>query len=127
MIDLKNRSREVRTYQYPRSVSAGPVRPQVLDVARGKHNPKTGEVVIAPKQITVGGVLTLAPRSESKGLPDALLNHPSLQRDIAARVVIVKRYPNPTRKASIAPVEAKPAAEPKATKKATKKTRSRRG
>jgi hypothetical protein len=122
MIDLKNRSREVRTYQYPRNVSAGPVRPKVLDVARGKHNPKTGEVVVAPKQITVGGVLTLPPRSEAKGLPDALLSHPSLQRDIAARVVIVKQYPNPTRKASIASVEVKPDAAP-ATKKATKKSR----
>lgn len=123
MIDLKNRSRETRTYQYPRSMSAGPVRPSVLDVARGKHNPKTGEVVVAPKQITVGGVLSIPPRSTMKGLPDALLDHPALKRDIAARVVIVNKYPNPTAKASVATVE-QTKAEASATKK-TKKSRRR--
>lgn len=122
MIDIKNRSREVRTYQYPRNVSAGPVRPQVLDVARGSHNPKTGEVVTAPKQITVGGVLTLHPKQTLKGLPDALLSHPSLKRDIDARLVSVKKYANPTPKASVAPIEAKPA-QPAPNKS----TRKRRG
>jgi len=123
MIDIKNRSRETRTYQYTREVSAGPVRPQVLDVVRGKHNPKTGEVTVAPKQITVGGVLTLPPKGELKSLPDVLLQHPQLKRDIESRAVSVKQH-------ATAPAQPKPApAEPKpeVTKTKVKSKKSRRG
>lgn len=120
MIDLKNRTRETRTYQYPRDVSAGPVRPQVLTVHRGHHNPKNGAVTVAEKTITVGGVLTLPPKSEVRGLPDALLNHPALKRDIAARAVSMKPYkPQPKRPASAA-VEVP--ARARVAKKTAKKT-----
>lgn len=96
MIDLKNRSRETLTYQFTKDVSAGPVRPQVIVVHRGKHNPKNGEVSIIEKSETVGGVLTLPPRGELKGLPDALAEHPALKRDIANGVVkMVRRAPPP--------------------------------
>lgn len=107
MIDLKNRSREQRVYQYPRDVSAGPVRPVDMQVMRGKHNPKTGEVQLVEKHVVVGGSLTLPPLGELKGLPDVLLSNPALKRDIAARLVIVKSYANPTKTASVAKAEPK--------------------
>ena len=120
MIDLKNRSREQRVYQYARDVSAGPVRPQPMTVVRGKFNPKTGETNLVEKPVTLGGVLTLHPGAELKGLPDTLLDHPALQRDIAARLVIVKKYSNPVRTASAVKVEPAPVATTK-PKKASKK------
>lgn len=95
MIVLKNRSRETRIYQYPRDVSVGPVRPQVIKTHRGSHNPRNGEVRIAEKAVTIGGVLTLPPRSETV-VPELLTKHPSLQRDIAARLVVSKPYAKPS-------------------------------
>ena len=106
MIDLKNRSRETMTYQYPRDVSAGPVRPQVLTVYRGHLNPKTGERTIRPLQITVGGVLTLQPKASLSNLPDVLLNHEVLQRDIKFRRVSMKQKKT-TSASSTAPPETK--------------------
>jgi hypothetical protein len=106
MIDLKNRTRETKVYQYPRDVSAGPVRPQVMKVHRGRLNPKNGEKSLAEQQIAVGGVLTLPPKGELKQLPDALLNHPALQRDIKNRKVLLKQRPTTTA-ASQAPAEPK--------------------
>lgn len=122
MIDLKNRSRETRTYQFSRDVSAGPVRPRVLDVARGKHNAKTGEVVIAPAQITVGGVLTLPPRATVRGLPESLLSHPSLKRDIDAREVVVVKHTKSEKPA----VVAVPVSTPEPTQPAKSTARRRK-
>ena len=106
MIDLKNRTRQTKVYQYPRDVSAGPVRPQVMQVHRGHTNPKNGEKSLREKQIAVGGVLTLPPRGELKQLPDELLNHPALQRDIKNRKVLMKQRPT-AKAASVAPAETK--------------------
>ncbi len=89
MIDLKNRTRETKVYQYPRDVSAGPVRPQSIQVHRGVQNPKNGEKSLQAKQISVGGTLTIPPRG-SVQIPDVLLDHPALQRDIKARKVLSK-------------------------------------
>lgn len=126
MIHLKNRSRETRTYQYPRNVSAGPVRPQTQTVFRTKHNPKNGEVSQREEQITLGGVLTLAPKAEMQNLPDALLEHPALQRDIRARLVSVRKL-RTTAKATAAPVEkAAPAVVPTQTTTSKKRSKSRR-
>lgn len=105
MITLKNRTREAKVYQYARDVSAGPVRPRVISVVRGKHNPKTGEKSRQEKQITVGGVLTIPARS-SVVVPDVLAEHPALKRDIAGRKVSQKAVKT-TKKASVAPPEAK--------------------
>lgn len=121
MIHLKNRSRETRTYQYPRNVSAGPVRPQTQTVFRSEHNPKNGEVTRREKQVTLGGVLTLAPKAELQNLPDALLEHPALKRDIRARLVSVRKQ-RTTAKASVAPVET---SAPEAPSTPTKKKRSK--
>jgi len=115
MIDLKNRTRETKVYQYPRDVSAGPVRPQVMTVHRGEFNPKTGEKSVQPKQIAVGGVLTIPPRGEVKQLPDALLDHPALKRDIKNRLVSLKQRKT-TAKASVAPAEPKASSKPRVRK-----------
>jgi len=127
MIDLKNRCREAKTYQYPRDVSAGPVRPQVINVHRGHLNPKNGVVTVQEKAQAIGGVLHLPPRGEVTRLPDALLNHPVLQRDIEARLVVVRKYPNPTTAASVAPVEEPeaPAAKPAGPQHTSTKRRRR--
>ena len=108
MIELKNRTRETLTYQYAAAMSAGPVRPQVVEVHRGEHNPKTGQITRKRIDVALGGVLTLDPKSSRKGLPDALADHPGLKRDIAARRVTLIQHKNPTpTKASAAPIERK--------------------
>lgn len=104
MIDIKNRTRETKVYQYPRDVSAGPVRPQSQKVHREHFNPKNGEKTRVEKTVALGGVLTLPPKGEIKQLPDALLDHPVLQRDIKARNVSIKQYKAST-SASTAPSE----------------------
>ncbi len=121
MIDLKNKTRETRTYQFDRSVSAGPVRPKVIEVIRGHHNPKTGEVTKRPTKITVGGVLTLRPRETATQLPDAILSNSTIAREIEYGVLAVKRHPKPRVVASVAPVE-----QP-VSKKSKNKGRRRRG
>lgn len=101
MIDLKNRTRETRTYQYPATVTAGPVRPTTQKVYRSMHNPRTGKIVRREKEVTLGGVLTLGPKTTLTGLPKVLLAHEGLQRDIAARSVKltqVKKLPPVTPK-----------------------------
>ena len=83
-----------------------------MTVHRGKLHPKTGEKSVREVQITVGGVLTIPPKGELKGLPDALLQHPVLQRDIRGRNVSVRQYEpkaaaSPTADASVAQTEGK--------------------
>lgn len=85
MIDLKNRTKEIVTCQFDRSVSAGPIRPQVITVRRTQHNPRTGEKARIDKEITVGGVLTVLPGQTLRGLPDVVLSHPVVARLVAAR------------------------------------------
>lgn len=117
MIDLKNRCRETLTYQFPKGVSAGPIRPQQMEVHRGKHNPKTGEKTLISKPETFGGSLSLRSKEVRKGLPDVVLSHPVIARDIAARrLVVLRQYEPPKRsKASVAPAAA-PKPQPKPPK-----------
>ena len=109
MIDLKNRTREARVYQYPNTMSAGPVRSTRQTVYRSEHNPRNGSVSQREKQILLGGSFSLQPREEVKGLPDALLNHPVLQRDIKSRAIrvvhhnVVASPPKKTAAASFTP------------------------
>lgn len=119
MIDLKNRSRETLTLQYPRDVSAGPVRPQVITAPRSSFNAKTGERVRKDEQLTIGGVLTIPPRATVTRLPEVLLDHPVLKREIAARRVIVK--PSPERKRAAKPAPKRAAAKPPAPPKKARK------
>ena len=106
MIVLKNRTREPKVYQYPRDVSAGPVRPQVMQVVRGHLNPKTGEKTSRNVEITLGGTLTIPPGGTVTSLPEVLLQHKGLQRDIKARHVL-KKDVKTSKVASAAPVETK--------------------
>lgn len=117
MIDLKNRTREQRVYTYPQDVSAGPVRPTRQTVLRSTHNARNGNIVRREEVVTLGGALTLPARGEVTGLPDILLSHPALQRDIKARNVKVTHRREKTAEASKVP----------AAKKAAKKRSSRRG
>jgi hypothetical protein len=118
MIDLKNRTREARVYQYPDSVNAGPVRPKRQTVYRSEHNPRNGNVTRRERSVLLGGSLSLPPRGEVKGLPDALLNHPTLQRDIKSRAVRVVHHKEP--------VKPKPKAKAAAPKSKKSSKRSRR-
>src|SRR5690606_8176019 len=85
MVILKNRTGELRTYQFSRSVSGGPVRPKTIRVHRGRHNPRTGEKGTVERPITVGGVLTLLPNAASAPLPDWVVEHPVIARDLKNR------------------------------------------
>lgn len=89
MIILKNRGRRERLYQFPKTVSAGPVKPKRMKVYRSVHNPRTGEISRREVEIQVGGVLRIGPK-ESVTIPEHLLNHPGIQRDIKARALIKK-------------------------------------
>lgn len=102
MIDLQNRSRETRTYQYPKTVSAGLVRPKTQIVHRTNHNPRTGKKARREQEIVLGGVLTLGPKQTLRNLPDVLLKHPRLKRDIASRAVKLVSHTTTTKASSAA-------------------------
>ena len=89
MFTLKNRSRKERLYNFPKTVSAGPVKPSKMKVWRSTHNPRTGEITRREVEIKVGGCLRIGPR-ESVKVPESLLNHDGIKRDIKARVLSKK-------------------------------------